>query len=411
MLLGGVLGGSLVNLRTLLIGARVLIGLGTSAGYPSAMLLIRRRADAAGLTAPPGGILGGLVIAASGTAAVGLPLGGVLVSASRWRTTFLLNVPTSLLTLVMTLLWIPRDAVRERTGNLRQLAVRIDVLGIALFHRINVGAADIPGLAPDPELDRPRRHGRAQWRAGGVGAARRTPRSSTCGCWRRTWRSPALLRFFVSMVCTYTMLYGLTQWIQAGRGLSSETTGLLLLPNAIIGIVLTRQVSKRNLVRGPLLFAAVSCLLASASMLLLVRTSPIVAIIGVTIMFGFAGLTFPTNQGVLYAQVPTKQLATASGLFRTWGYLGSIGSAAIISIGFHSEVSDNRLHIVGLVMIGISVVGLLLVVSDRTLMRTRRADALVYAPVQTPDPTETKNEPDPPAATIASAVPGARESD
>jgi hypothetical protein len=43
--------------------ARVLIGVGTSTGYPSAMLLIRRRAEQAGLDTAPGNVLGGLVIA------------------------------------------------------------------------------------------------------------------------------------------------------------------------------------------------------------------------------------------------------------------------------------------------------------------------------------------------------------
>src|SRR5277367_4281856 len=70
VLAGGLLGGFAQNL-TMLIIARVLIGVGTSAGYPSAMLLIRRRAAQAGLDAPPGSVLGGLVIAGMATPALG----------------------------------------------------------------------------------------------------------------------------------------------------------------------------------------------------------------------------------------------------------------------------------------------------------------------------------------------------
>src|SRR6202000_313126 len=62
VLVGGLGGGFAPNLFTLIV-ARVLIGVGTSAGYPSAMLLIRRRAAAAGLDAPPGSALRGLAIA------------------------------------------------------------------------------------------------------------------------------------------------------------------------------------------------------------------------------------------------------------------------------------------------------------------------------------------------------------
>ena len=50
VLVAGIIGGLARNIPTLVV-ARVLIGLGTSAGYPSAMLLVRRRATAVGLRA------------------------------------------------------------------------------------------------------------------------------------------------------------------------------------------------------------------------------------------------------------------------------------------------------------------------------------------------------------------------
>src|ERR1700751_3140048 len=58
VLAGGLVGGFAPDLTALVL-ARVLIGVGTSAGYPSAMLMVRRRATRAGLDAPPGGVLGG----------------------------------------------------------------------------------------------------------------------------------------------------------------------------------------------------------------------------------------------------------------------------------------------------------------------------------------------------------------
>ena len=62
VLLGGVAGGLGNNLAVLVV-ARVLIGVGTSCGYPSAMVIIRRRSHQAGLTEPPGSVLGSLAIA------------------------------------------------------------------------------------------------------------------------------------------------------------------------------------------------------------------------------------------------------------------------------------------------------------------------------------------------------------
>jgi MFS family permease len=71
----GIVGGVATNLTTLVV-SRVLIGLGTSAGYPSAILLIRRRATAIGEESPPSNVLGTLAIAAAATVAIGPTIGG-----------------------------------------------------------------------------------------------------------------------------------------------------------------------------------------------------------------------------------------------------------------------------------------------------------------------------------------------
>ena len=60
--------------------------------------------------------------------------------------------------------------------------------------------------------------------------------------------------------------------------------------------------------------------------------------------------------------------ANASGLLRSFGYIGSIASSAIIAIVFRTHVSDHGLHVIAIVMIAVSVVALLLTVADRQLM-------------------------------------------
>jgi MFS family permease len=108
VLAGGLVGGFAHSL-TILVIARVLIGIGTSGGYPSAMLMIRRRVESVGMGAPPGGVLGGLQIAATSAVALGLPLGGVLVNAFGWRSVFFANVPVTVVALVLGAAWLPRD--------------------------------------------------------------------------------------------------------------------------------------------------------------------------------------------------------------------------------------------------------------------------------------------------------------
>lgn len=76
VMIGGLLGGFAPNLGVLLT-SRVLIGAGTSCGYPAAMLLVRRRADRMGLAEPPSLVLSILAMVGLVLIAVGPPLGGL----------------------------------------------------------------------------------------------------------------------------------------------------------------------------------------------------------------------------------------------------------------------------------------------------------------------------------------------
>jgi MFS family permease len=185
VLLGGVLGGAAPNLLTLLI-ARVLIGLGSSCAYPTAMMLIQRRATTAGMEKPPGGVLGGLQIAGVATASLGLPLGGVLVQAAGWRSVFLVNVPVALIALTAALIWIPRDPAQQTPSNAREVISRIDLTGIIGFALAMTALLAFLFSIPEPN-----------WiiLAAAVvlfvaltGSYAPSIRSSTCGCWSATGR-------------------------------------------------------------------------------------------------------------------------------------------------------------------------------------------------------------------------------
>jgi MFS family permease len=141
----------------------------------------------------------------------------------------------------------------------------------------------------------------------------------------------------------------------------------------ISGLVIS-PVSRRNLIRGPVIAGAVACLIGSAGVLLLSASAWIGWIVVVTIVFGIAlGMAAAGNQTALYAQAPADQLGTASGLLRTFGYIGSIAASAITGVVFHTQVSDPGLHHIAWIMIGVSVVVVLMTVLDRTL-RTRPAE-------------------------------------
>jgi cytochrome bd-type quinol oxidase subunit 2 len=88
----------------------------------------------------------------------------------------------------------------------------------------------------------------------------------------------------------------------------------------------------------------------------------------ITLIFGVAmGTMVSGNQTALYTQVTADQIATASGLFRTFGYIGSIASSAIIGIAFHTVVTDNGMHAIAITMIVVSAMALFITITDRRL--------------------------------------------
>ncbi|MEV0473108.1 MFS transporter [Streptomyces prunicolor] len=364
---GGLLGGFAQDLITLLI-SRVLIGLGTSCAYPTAMLLIRRRAHDAGLDKPPGGVLGGLQIAGIATASLGLPVGGLLVGALGWRSVFFINVPVGLIALAATLRWVLPDGPLKHPLRLRELAVRLDAGGIAGFAAAMTALLLFLFLLPTAHWYLPA-ISVALWIALVPWELRATAPFLDMRMLRSNKPlSSTYLRFGLAMLCQYVVLYGITQWVEGVRGLSETQAGLLLLPMTLVSGLVISPVARRNLVRGPVIAAAIACVIGSAGVLVLSASAWIGWVVIITLCFGLVvGFAAAGNQTALYAQAPPEQLGTASGLLRTFGYVGSIASSAITGLVFHTSVSDPGVHLIAWIMIGISLVLLLVSVLDRTL--------------------------------------------
>jgi MFS family permease len=373
VLLGGFLGGASQSLPMVLT-ARVLIGLGTSCAYPSAMMLIQRRAAQAGMEQPPGGVLGGLQIAGMATAAIGLPIGGIIVETVGWRWVFLVNVPAALIALAAALLWIPRDPAQKERRNVRGILASIDLPGI-----IGFGLAMIALLLFLFSLQDP------NW----IMLASAVVLFVVLTLWELRAASPFLdvrllvrngaltrtyVRFALTALCVYVVMYGVTQWMEAARGISALSVGLLLLPMGVISGVIVAPISRRNLVRGPVIIAAVGSLLGSIGVFFLTSDTDIAWIVAITVVFGIVlGTASSGNQLALYIEAPPEQLGVASGLLRTFGYIGSIASSAIAGIVFHTNASDSGVRTIGVIMVAVSLVAIAFTVFDRSLRSPGRA--------------------------------------
>ena len=115
------------------------------------------------------------------------------------------------------------------------------------------GGLGSPFVAPETELDHAGR-GFVR-RPDPVGTARQVPFVDVRllvgnGALPRTY-----LPYAVVALCVYIVLYGITQWLEAGRGMSALGAGLPL-PTSVISGVVVAPISRHNLVHGPVIVGA-----------------------------------------------------------------------------------------------------------------------------------------------------------
>lgn len=353
--IGGALGTVAANLPTL-IAARVVIGVGTSAGYPTAMVIVRRWA-AGHESSQTGGTLGALAIAAQVTSALGLPLGGLLAAAAGWRVTFLINVPLVVTGVVMTLLWVPRDPPRAERAAQGAPEARLDAPGMILF------AGTIASLLFFlNDLHHPR-----WWLCTLLVVLlvtlvlweRRTadPFVDVRMLARNKALSATYLRVCLTFLLNYCILYGLTQWLQETRGLSAIGVGLLILPMSVFAALISIPFARRDLVRPALYCTAVAAVVGPAGLLLFTSTTPVWALVLVTLVFGVvSGLGVIGNQAALYRQAPAEAVGVAAGLMRTFTYLGAVLSSSLISLSYGDRATDSGLHTIIFALLGLGLV-------------------------------------------------------
>jgi MFS family permease len=349
------------------LASRILLGIGTSAAYPSAMTLIREQSARLGRVTPTS-VLSGLSISSLTSAAIGPPLGGLLIALFGWESIFAVNIPLAGAALVMAWLWLPADAPRPRGAGSPSVLRSLDPVGFGLFA---VTVASLLFFLLD--LDR------RLWLLAVLAVVgtialiaweRRHPRPfldvrmlAANGPLSRTY-----LRLFLVYTATYLATYSLSQWMQDAVGIASGTAGLLQLPATVLAGLASVVVSRTTRVRVPLLLAAIVPIGGGIAVVLLQSSWPIWAFAAVAAIFGAPqGLASVSNQQALYRQAPVDRTGTASGLSRTSVYLGAILASSLIGVFFGDRPTDAGVHSVGWAMIIVSVLAAILTVFDRTL--------------------------------------------
>ncbi|MFJ6689039.1 MFS transporter [Streptomyces sp. NPDC091294] len=364
----GVVGALAPNLGVL-IGARVLLGFGTCAGYPAAMALVRSEADRTGRDSP-GGVLTALAVANQTIAVVGPLLGGLLIAVGGWRATFALNVPLAVAAVLLGLLRLPKAEPADGSAQRGSLAARLDLPGMGLFAAMLVSL-----LLFLMNLHLRDWYLLALSAAAGAAFAVRELQAATPFIDLRVLggNTPLLAtygRALVAYVVAYSFLYGFTQWTEEGFGLTPFHAGLAQIPMFLLAIGVSMVSGRSTSVRGKLLLGAVGQITACVVILMLGGDSPLWMLLLVALIFGVPqGLNNLALQNSVYFQAAPERTASSAGLLRTFAYIGSMVASSATAASFGQHADTGGLHRLAWVMLGAGVLYLLLTLFDRTLGR------------------------------------------
>jgi MFS family permease len=303
----------------------------------------------------PAVILSSLSIANQVIAVIGPTLGGLLIGLGGWHLIFTINVPLSLICVVLGSLWLPRTP-RSR------VAGQLDYAGIVLFATTLVSLMLF--------LMQPRA---SRWYlvvlALVLGVAFVVTQLRVVAPFIDLrvlgGNRPLIMTYarqVLAFVGAYSFLYGFTQWLEESRGLDASAAGLLLLPLSLAAVLFTALTGRSPRIRGKLMAGCVFLILAAAAQLLVGPSTPIWILAVVGVIAGIPqGLNNLANQTALYKQADPVRIGSSAGLLRTCVYVGALISAAANAHFFQHGATTAGLHDMAIFLLVVS--GLLALVT------------------------------------------------
>jgi DHA2 family methylenomycin A resistance protein-like MFS transporter len=360
---------SLASSISLLIGARVLQGIGAAILVPASLSLITHLFTDAKERAKAVSIWAGI---ASLAVASGPLIGGILVDTFGWRSVFLVNVPFGGVAILLTYLSIPPTPAQKRgldlpgqvfaivsccalTYGLIEWGHVAPVLIVASF-----GVALIAGIAF-------------------IVVEARSPQPMMPLSLLRSWDTSAtLLIGLLYQFSFYGLLFVFALFFQSTYHFSAITTGLAFLPQTAVGSFLLLFVTGRLMRRmRSSTMIVLSMILAAVGMLVILlgvhTTFPVVmggeALIGVCVGFIVSPMT-----ALVLINTPKEQSGIASALLNAARQVGGVLGVALLGAALGNSATVSGMQSALLIMEGACVIGLLLSVS-----LARRENARVAA--------------------------------
>ncbi|GGH73765.1 MFS family permease [Filimonas zeae] len=324
-----------------LIVSRVLLGLGTSAAYPSSLKLIRERFEAQQQDTP-GIALGIVAVAGQVSMVMGPFIGGMLTQYFSWQGIFYVNIPLAGGALLLSA-WQGKNKTATSTHQSTSIAAA-DFVGIALF---SGALAALLSLLLSTHY---------WWLKSiallvlSIAFIRRELQHPTPFIDIRLFGSnlPMSITFIRQTGITFVMyivLYAMPQWVEQTRHITPARLGLLMLPQSAAAICMSLLFARSKKVYKLLAIGSGMLALSTAGLLLLQAQSTLTAVVVVSTITGLTlGLLAIANQGALYQETPAGKTGISFGLYRTVGYLGAILSGVALKVQYKGGATDTGFH-------------------------------------------------------------------
>jgi MFS family permease len=175
-------------------------------------------------------------------------------------------------------------------------------------------------------------------------------------------------RALLSYIVSYAFLYGFTQWMEEGRGLSASQAGLVQLPLFVTALGISTLTGRRQAIRRKLLVGAAGQIAACALLLFLGADSSVWLLVAALVVLGVPqGLNSLALQNSVFHQADPDRMGSSAGLLRTFGYLGAIIASAANGAFFGQRADTGGLHHLAWLMLAVGVLFLAVTVADRSL--------------------------------------------
>ncbi|MFA5416741.1 MAG: MFS transporter, partial [Methanoregula sp.] len=322
---------------SVLITARVIQALGGAMVFSTSVAIVTE-------VFPPGerGKAIGIVTA---TVYAGLSLGpfigGVLTTHVGWASIFLLNIPLALIVIALTLMYIPEEWA---DGGDR----RFDLSGAVLYGLMLFGC--IYGLTLLPSLS-----GIIWMLLGAAGIA-------VFVWWEHRVPVPILdlslfrhntvfvfsnLAALINYAVVFAVGFLLSLYLQYNRGIDPQTTGLILIAQPVVQMVISPvsgHLSDRIEPRILATLGMACTTIGLAILMLLSPATPLFVIIAGLLVLGFGyGLFSSPNTNAIMSSVDVRHLGIASGMVATMRAIGQMTSLAIVMLVFSALIGSVQI--------------------------------------------------------------------